>query len=128
MRTNKLYRGIALIAASGALLALGANEAVAGTNGQHIRLSASRQAGSTISYATITGLNENGDLKTQKDIFLPATRDGKGKTGASYWWWKADHGQNVKIDWSDDQNAYVKTTYCDVPVDQGSNDWFGCSA
>lgn len=106
--------GIGVVAGSG--------EALAGTDGQHVHIRNDRTS-DDLKGGWIKGTNWAGQ-HVQQWVGLTWNDYGVYEWGDSDWWWKG----TINIDWvrNDGRSSYAGTTTCQVPTDQGSNDWSYC--
>lgn len=111
-----IKRRLLAVAAVAALALVQVVPALAGSNGQQIRL----WEDPTVGYVTVTGLNQNDSYATWWSGYTP--------NPGSYWyymsgaWWKG----TVQIAiWWPDGSYYGINSSCTVPVSQ-SGDWYTC--
>jgi hypothetical protein len=126
MTKRGLVAALSLLCVATGGLTVGAGQAAAGTNGQHIHLIAHH--GDGFGFGQINGINERGEMITSPRLHL--THSGishKDQDRAdSTQWWKG----KVYIDWYNWRTGgYVTSSECDVPTNQGtSNNWVDCWA
>jgi hypothetical protein len=112
---------LACVATGG--VALGAGQAAAGTNGQHVHIYAHH--GDGFGSAQIHGTDQNGNHVDSPKLHLehgktPWTKD--RDMADSNQWWKG----TIAIDWFNwATGEYITSSTCEVPTSQWSN-WKDC--
>jgi hypothetical protein len=119
-----LIAGVSVFCVATGGVVLGAGQALAGTNGQHIELNAHH--GDGFGSAQISGTDQNGHPQTSEMIHLDHSglHHKAWDRGASNQWWSG----RVIINWYNWRTGgYVTSSECDVPTNWGSN-WYDCYA
>jgi hypothetical protein len=111
-RQNKKVKAVALVASAAAVAGLtvyGTSSALAGTNGQEVRLC--QQGGADYTKASIFGTNQDG-VETRRTIPI-----GPGCTPVEGFFWR----QDITIAWTGGTRSRDEGTRCFVPIDTPEN-------
>lgn len=114
---------LSALALTGVGVVAGSGQAFAGTDGQHIEIQNHRAIFDPVKGGWIKGTNWEGK-HVQQWIGVHYSSEAAYQVGDSNWWWKG----SISIDWvhDDSTSSFAGTTTCQVPTNQGSNDWVTC--